>query len=64
MAAAVASGELPAERLASYHKLLREAHVAAMKTDARLRAEEERKWKIIHKSARDFYKRTGRGPGL
>jgi ribosome biogenesis GTPase len=59
--AAVASGELPAERLASYRKLLREAHVAAMKTDARLRAEEERKWKIIHKSARDFHKRTGRG---
>jgi ribosome biogenesis GTPase len=59
--AAVASGDLPAERLASYHKLLREAQVAAMKTDARLRAEEDRKWKIIHKAARDFYKRTGRG---
>jgi ribosome biogenesis GTPase len=59
--AAVASGDLPVERLASYHKLLREAQVAAMKTDARLRAEEDRKWKIIHKAARDFYKRTGRG---
>jgi ribosome biogenesis GTPase len=61
VAAAVASGALPAERLASYHKLRREAQVAAMKTDARLRAEEERKWKIIHKAAKDFHKRTGRG---
>ncbi len=61
VAAAVASGALPPERLASYHKLVREAQVAAMKTDARLRSEEERKWKIIHKAARDFHKRTGRG---
>lgn len=61
VAAAVAAGALPAERLASYHKLIREAQVAAMKTDARLRAEEERKWKIIHKAARDFHRRTGRG---
>ena len=59
--AAVESGTLPPERLASYHKLVREAQVAAMKTDARLRAEEDRKWKIIHKAARNFYKRTGRG---
>jgi ribosome biogenesis GTPase len=61
VAAAVAAGALPAERLASYHKLRREAQVAAAKTDVRLRAEEERKWKIIHKAARDFYKRGGRG---
>jgi ribosome biogenesis GTPase len=61
VAAAVASGDLPPERLASYHKLVREAQVAAMKTDARLRAAEDRKWKIIHKAARDFHKRTGRG---
>lgn len=61
VAAAVAAGNLPPERLASYHKLVREAQVAAMKTDVRLRSEEERKWKIIHKAARDFHKRTGRG---
>ena len=61
VAAAVASGALPRERLASFHKLRREAQVAAAKTDVRLRAEEERKWKIIHKAARDFHKRTGRG---
>jgi ribosome biogenesis GTPase len=58
---AVESGVLPPERLASYHKLLREARVAAMKTDARLRAEEERKWKIIRKAAKNFHKQTGRG---
>ena len=58
--AAVESGELPASRLANYHKLMREAEVAAMKTDYRLRAEEARKWKVIRKAARDFYKHTGK----
>jgi len=59
VAAAVAAETLSAERLASYHKLQREAVVAAMKTDARLRAEEVRKWKIIHKSVRGHDKRAG-----
>jgi len=59
--AAVQSGALPRDRLQSYHKLVREAEVAAMKTDARLRAEQDRKGKIIHKAAKNFYKRTGRG---
>ncbi len=58
---AVEAGTLPAERLASYHKLQREAVVAAMKTDVRLRQEETRKWKIIHKSAKQFYRDKGRG---
>lgn len=58
---AVEAGTLPAERLESYHKLRREAEVAAMKTDARLRAEEVRKWKIIYKSVKALDKRTGRG---
>jgi len=56
--AAVDSGTLSAERLASFHKLVRESEVAAMKTDAHLRAEEKRKWKIIIKAAADFHKRT------
>lgn len=60
VAAAVAAGELPAERLASWHKLRREAHVAAMRSDARLRREEVRRWKIIHKSAKQFYRDKGR----
>jgi len=58
--AAVESGQVPASRLASYHKLVREAEVAAMKTDARLRAEEVRKWKIIHKSVKELYKHQGK----
>jgi ribosome biogenesis GTPase / thiamine phosphate phosphatase len=57
---AVKSGELAAERLASYHKLLREAQLVAAKTDARLRAEEGRKWKIMGKAAKSYYKQTGR----
>ena len=61
MQQAVQSGTLQEERLASYHKLVREAQVAAAKTDARLRAEEERKWKIISKAAKNYFKRTGRG---
>ena len=59
--AAVESGALPPERLASYHKLLREAQVTAAKTDVRLRTEEARKSKILTRAAKSFYKRTGRG---
>jgi ribosome biogenesis GTPase / thiamine phosphate phosphatase len=59
--AAVESGTLPPERLASYHKLMGEAQFAASKTDARLRAEQERKWKILGKAAKDYYKRSDRG---
>jgi ribosome biogenesis GTPase len=60
VAAAVAAGELAGERLASWHKLRREAQVAAMRNDVRLRQEEVRKWKIIHKSAKQFYRNKGR----
>jgi len=61
--AAIERGDLPPERLASWHKLQREAQVAAMKTDARLRNEEVRRWKIIHKSAKEHYRQKGRGDG-
>jgi len=57
---AVESGELLSDRLASYHKLIKEAQVAATRTVARLRAEEDRKGKISRKAARDYYKRAGR----
>ncbi|MEU4212456.1 ribosome small subunit-dependent GTPase A [Streptomyces sp. NPDC026206] len=50
--AAVEEGELPGRRLASWRKLQREAHWIASRTDARLRAEKTREWKIIHKSMR------------
>ena len=59
--AAVESGALAAERLASYQKLMREAQVVAANTDARARAEEERKQRILGKAAKDYNKRWGRG---
>ena len=57
--AAVESGTLSPQRLASYHKLIGEAQVATEKTDIRLRAEEDRRSRG-HKAARDDYKRTDR----
>ncbi len=59
--AAVEEGSLPAERLASYHKLRREAQVAAAKSDGRARAEERRKGKVFQRAVKDYYKRTSRG---
>ncbi|MEZ0072615.1 ribosome small subunit-dependent GTPase A [Planotetraspora sp. GP83] len=50
--AAIGSGELPERRLESWNKLQREAAWMARRTDARLRSEETRKWKIIHKQMR------------
>ena len=58
--AAVASGEVAPERLASDHKLVGEAQVVVMKTEVRLRAEEGREAKA-HKAAKDDDKRTERG---
>jgi len=54
--AAVESGELPERRLANWRKLQREAEWMAGRADARLRAEQTRRWKIIHKEMR----RSGR----
>ncbi len=59
--AAVESGELSGSRLESYHKLLKESRNAAIRADKRLWAEEQRKWIIIHKSARKYYRDKGRG---
>ena len=54
--AAIDSGELPATRLASYHKLMREAEAAAARTDARLRAEADRNAKAISRAVKDYYR--------
>jgi ribosome biogenesis GTPase len=54
--AAVDSGALPAARLASYHKLMREAEIAAARTDTRLRAEEDRKAKSLTRAARNYFR--------
>lgn len=61
MRAAVEAGGLPPDRLAGYHKLLREAEVAAARGDARLRAEEDRRSKTIARAIKDYYKLTSRG---
>jgi ribosome biogenesis GTPase len=53
---AVEAGELPRRRLDSWHKLRKEAAWMAGRTDARLRAEQTRHWKIISKEMR----RSGR----
>lgn len=57
---AVEAGIIEAERLASYRKLQREQQVAAAKTDARARAEEHRKGRIMAKVVKNYYKTTGR----
>lgn len=50
--AAVESGDLPERRLESWRKLQREAAWMATRTDARLRKEQQNRWKIIHKEMR------------
>lgn len=49
---AVARGDLPAERLANFHRLLREVRHLEAKVDERAAAEEKRRWKVIHKNIR------------
>jgi ribosome biogenesis GTPase len=50
--AAMEAGDLPERRLTGWRKLRREAAWIAARTDARLRAERVRKWKIVHTEAR------------
>jgi ribosome biogenesis GTPase len=57
--AAVEAGELPARRLASYRKLLRENAWAASRTDARLRAERARGQRDITRFQRNLYRERG-----
>ncbi len=59
--AAVEAGTLAPERLASYHKLLREAHAVTAKTEARVRADDARASQRSSKAARDRDRRDGRG---
>jgi ribosome biogenesis GTPase / thiamine phosphate phosphatase len=49
---AAATGDLPERRLTAWHKLRREAEWMASRTDARLRSERARQWKILHKEMR------------
>ncbi|MEU9147091.1 ribosome small subunit-dependent GTPase A [Streptomyces sp. NPDC048349] len=61
--AAVDSGEMPERRLDSYRKLLRENQRIVAKTDARLRSEIRRDWRLKSAEGRANYaaKRGGRG---
>lgn len=54
--AALADGQLSADRLASHRKLEREAAHVARQSDPLLRAEERRKWKAIHVSVSSHMK--------
>lgn len=58
--AAVEAGELPAERLASWHKLRAEVRAATVRTDARLRAEEARKGRVFGRALKRYQKDHGR----
>lgn len=51
--AAVEDGTLAAERLESFHKLQRELLHQTVKQDQRAQIEQKRKWRVIHKAARD-----------
>jgi len=50
--AALASGELDADRYGSWVKLQRELRAIAVRSDARLRREEKRKWQLRARDAR------------
>ncbi|RKN12184.1 ribosome small subunit-dependent GTPase A [Streptomyces radicis] len=58
---AIAAGDLAPRRLASYRKLLRENAWAASRTDARLRAELQGRWKTIKRSQRAAYRLRDQG---
>jgi ribosome biogenesis GTPase / thiamine phosphate phosphatase len=49
---AIADGTLDAGRLHSYRKLKRELRAVAAKSDARLRAEDRKKWKLMNMAMR------------
>ncbi len=50
--AALADGTLDARRFQSYRKLQRELRAVAAKSDARIRSEDRKKWKLISKANR------------
>jgi ribosome biogenesis GTPase len=56
--AAAESGELPAERLASYHKLVAELESLERRQETAAKLVEKRQWRSIHKAARKHKPRT------
>ena len=59
--AAVAAGELPAERLESYRKLQREQHHLHIRQDELARLQEKKRNKVIHKAQREGYRLRPKG---
>jgi ribosome biogenesis GTPase len=53
---AVEAGRLDADRLANFHRLVREAEHDARKQDKALAADTKRRWKQIHKAAKAMYR--------
>jgi len=58
--AAVEAGALEPERLASWHKLQREARVHAARADASAARDEKARWRSVAKAIRRFYRDRGR----
>ncbi len=57
VAAAVQAGVLAPERLAGFHKLRRELQHFERREDPLARAEQQKKWRAIHKGAREHMRR-------
>jgi ribosome biogenesis GTPase / thiamine phosphate phosphatase len=55
--AALEAGQLDPARMESYRKLRREQHYLELKVDPSLRAEQQKRWKIIHKAMRRMPKK-------
>ncbi len=56
LARAVETGRLDAARLAGCQKLRREMQFQEVKKDAAARADQNRRWKQLHKAQKEFYK--------
>ena len=61
VAAAVEAGVLASDRLAGFHKLRREVDHYERREDPLARVEQNRKWRAIHKGAREHMKRKRGG---
>jgi ribosome biogenesis GTPase / thiamine phosphate phosphatase len=53
VAAAIEAGTLPAERLESYAKLLRELRFQELKQDKRARSEQRKQWRVMNRAMRN-----------
>jgi ribosome biogenesis GTPase len=61
VAAALAGGSLDPDRWAGYRKLQRELRSIEVRADARLKAEEARRWKALSRAGRESLAAKQRG---